>query len=150
MQHVAMCLLTIYPDVVCLQFGHKINPVYQCFCVNFEKQRGFVRALQQLPEFQEYLRLCRTHNRVQKKDLSDLLIAPMQHQCHYQLLLEVYTYIIQLAILCSMVCRYFKMSYTNTCSFNKVGIHLTVVVAVTNVHCIIFYAESTQIHQGSC
>ncbi|XP_064400266.1 pleckstrin homology domain-containing family G member 6-like [Halichondria panicea] len=69
-------------------FGHKINPVYQRFCVNFEKQRGFVRALQQLPEFQEYLLLCRTHELVQKKDLSDLLIAPMQHQCHYQLLLE--------------------------------------------------------------
>ena len=26
---------------------------------------------------------------VQRSDLTDLLIAPMQHQCHYQLLLEV-------------------------------------------------------------
>ena len=26
---------------------------------------------------------------VQRNDLTDLLIAPMQHQCHYQLLLEV-------------------------------------------------------------
>jgi len=38
-------------------FGHKFNPVYQRFCVNFEKQRGFVRALQPLPEFQEYLKV---------------------------------------------------------------------------------------------
>lgn len=37
------------------QFGHKWNPVYQRFCVNMEQQRGFVRALQQLPEFKEYI-----------------------------------------------------------------------------------------------
>ena len=36
------------------QFGHKWNPVYQRFCVNMEQQRGFVKALQQLPDFQEY------------------------------------------------------------------------------------------------
>jgi len=42
---------------ILLQFGHKFNPVYQRFCVNFEKQRGFVRALQPLPEFKEYLKV---------------------------------------------------------------------------------------------
>jgi hypothetical protein len=63
--------------------------VYQRFCVNFEKQRGFVRALEQLPDFVEYLRVCRNHESVGKNDLSALLIAPMKHQCHYQLLLEV-------------------------------------------------------------
>ena len=57
--------------------------------MNFEKQRGFVRALQQLPEFQEYHLLCRCHEFVGKNDLTALLIAPMQHQCHYQLLLDV-------------------------------------------------------------
>ena len=72
-----------------VQFGHKFNPVYQRFCVNFEKQRGFVRALEQLPDFVEYLRVCRNHESVGKNDLSALLIAPMKHQCHYQLLLEV-------------------------------------------------------------
>ena len=39
------------------QFGHKWNPVYQRFCVNMEKQRGFVKALHQLPDFQEYIRV---------------------------------------------------------------------------------------------
>lgn len=37
----------------------------------------------------EYLRVCRNHESVGKNDLSALLIAPMKHQCHYQLLLEV-------------------------------------------------------------
>lgn len=91
-----------------------------------ERQRGFVKALQQLPDFQEYslvrippymptgllacwnapcpltcyagyecnvlcdcLQVCRGHPMVHRSDLTDLLIAPMQHQCHYQLLLEV-------------------------------------------------------------
>ena len=40
------------------QFGHKWNPVYQRFCVNMERQRGFVKALQQLPDFQEYTLVC--------------------------------------------------------------------------------------------
>ena len=31
--------------------------MYQRFCVNMEKQRGFVRALQQLPDFQEYMKV---------------------------------------------------------------------------------------------
>ena len=48
-----------------------------------------MRALGQLPDFQEYLRVCRTHQLVGKNDLSALLIAPMQHQCRYQLMLEV-------------------------------------------------------------
>jgi hypothetical protein len=69
-------------------FGHKWNPVYQRFCVNMEQQRGFVKALQQLPDFQEYSVVCRGHAMVQRSDLTDFLIAPMQHQCHYQLLLE--------------------------------------------------------------
>jgi hypothetical protein len=69
-------------------FGHKWNPVYQRFCVNMERQRGFVKALQQLPDFQEYTLMCRSHPMVHRSDLTDLLIAPMQHQCHYQLLLE--------------------------------------------------------------
>lgn len=38
--------------------------------------------------------VCRTAPIVQRSDLSDLLIAPMQHQCHYQLLLDVSHYII--------------------------------------------------------
>lgn len=69
-------------------FGHKFNPVYQRFCVNFEKQRGFIKALEQLPDFQEYLRVCRGHRMVHRNDLTSLLIAPIQHQFHYQLLLE--------------------------------------------------------------
>jgi hypothetical protein len=69
-------------------FGHKWNPVYQRFCVNMEQQRGFVKALQQLPDFQEYIAVCKRHPMVQRSDLMDFLIAPMQHQCHYQLLLE--------------------------------------------------------------
>ena len=40
-----------------MQFGHKWNPVYQRFCGNMEEQRGFVKALQQLPDFQEYLKV---------------------------------------------------------------------------------------------
>ena len=48
-----------------------------------------MRALEQLPDFMEYLRVCRNHESVGKNDLSALLIAPMKHQCHYQLLLEV-------------------------------------------------------------
>ena len=39
------------------QFGHKWNPVYQRFCVNMERQRGFVKALHQLPDFQEYVKV---------------------------------------------------------------------------------------------
>lgn len=57
--------------------------------MNFEKQRGFVRALEKLPDFVDYLQVCRQHESVGKNDLSALLIAPMQHQCHYQLALEV-------------------------------------------------------------
>lgn len=71
------------------QFGHKFNPVYQRFCVNYEKQQGFVRALQQLPDFQVYQNVCRGHSVVGKNDLPALLIAPMQHQCRYQLKLDV-------------------------------------------------------------
>ena len=72
-----------------VQFGHKFNPVYQRFCVNYEKQQGFVRALQQLPDFQIYQNVCRGHSVVGKNDLAALLIAPMQHQCRYQLKLDV-------------------------------------------------------------
>ena len=35
------------------------------------------------------MQVCRTHKLVQKNDLSARLIAPMQHQCHYQLLFDV-------------------------------------------------------------
>ena len=48
-----------------------------------------MRALAQIPEFVEYVEVCRRHHTVGKNDLSALLIAPMKHQCHYQLLLEV-------------------------------------------------------------
>ena len=72
-----------------LQFGHKFNPVYQRFCVNYEKQQGFVRVLQQLSDFQTYQSVCRGHGVVGKNDLAALLIAPMQHQCRYQLKLDV-------------------------------------------------------------
>lgn len=48
-----------------------------------------MRALEKLPDFVEYLHVCRQHECVGKNDLSALLIAPMQHQCHYQLALEV-------------------------------------------------------------
>ena len=37
------------------------------------------------------MQVCRKHKLVQKNDLSALLIAPMQHQCHYQLLFDVRT-----------------------------------------------------------
>ncbi len=33
--------------------------------------------------------VCRGHGAVAKNDLNSLLIAPMQHQCHYLLLLDV-------------------------------------------------------------
>lgn len=69
-------------------FGHKFNPVYQRFCINYEKQQGFVRVLQQLEEFQSYQSVCRGHSVVAKNDLPALLIAPMQHQCRYQLKLD--------------------------------------------------------------
>ena len=36
-----------------------------------------------------FVQICRTAPMVQKSSLSDLLIAPMQHQVHYQLILEV-------------------------------------------------------------
>jgi len=60
---------------ILLQFGHKFNPVYQRFCVNFEKQRGFVRALQPLPEFKEYLKVL-THplNRI----YHTITVTPLQ------------------------------------------------------------------------
>ena len=48
-----------------------------------------MRVLQQLPEFQTYQDVCRSHNVVGKNDLAALLIAPMQHQCRYQLKLDV-------------------------------------------------------------
>lgn len=51
-----------------------------------------MRALEQLPDFADYLRVCRSHESVGKNDLSALLIAPMQHQCRYQLMLEVPTH----------------------------------------------------------
>ena len=57
--------------------------------MNFEKQRGFLRALEQLPDFKDYERVCMSHETVRKKDLNSLLISPIQHQCRYQLLLEV-------------------------------------------------------------
>lgn len=49
-----------------------------CYC-NFLCEDGYVICLQ----------ACRRHQMVQRSDLTDFLIAPMQHQCHYQLLLEV-------------------------------------------------------------
>eukprot|EP00731_Ephydatia_muelleri_P003426 Em0001g3426a len=69
-------------------FGRKFNPVYQKFCVNVEKNRGYLKALHQLPDFEEYLRVCRGCESVQKNDIESLIIAPLQHLCHYQLLLE--------------------------------------------------------------
>ena len=69
-------------------FGRKFNPVYQKFCVNVEKNRGYLKALHQLPDFEEYIRVCRNCEKVQKNDIESLIIAPLQHLCHYQLLLE--------------------------------------------------------------
>ncbi|XP_019856097.1 PREDICTED: uncharacterized protein LOC100634507 [Amphimedon queenslandica] len=69
-------------------FGHKFNPVYKTFCTNFEQQRGYIKSLEKIPTYHDYLRLCRSSPSVQRSDINDLLIAPMQHQCHYQLLLD--------------------------------------------------------------
>jgi hypothetical protein len=69
-------------------FGHKFNPIYKQFCTNYEQQRGYIKSLEKQPNFQEYLRVCRTAPAVQKSDLQDLLITPIQHQFHYQLLLD--------------------------------------------------------------
>lgn len=69
-------------------FGHNFNPVYKCFCTNYEQQRSYVKSFETSLQYQEYLRVCRTAPSVQRSDINDLLIAPMQHQCHYKLLLE--------------------------------------------------------------
>ena len=50
----------------------------------------YVPPLQGL-QYSSLLQVCRGHSMVQRSDLTDFLIAPMQHQCHYQLLLEVTT-----------------------------------------------------------
>lgn len=71
--------------------------------MNFEKQRGFLRALEQLPDFKEYVRVCMTHEAVRKNDLSSLLISPIQHQCRYKLLLEVWCVYVYVYV-CLFVC----------------------------------------------
>ena len=54
---------------------------------------------------------CRGHRMVQRSDLTDLLIAPIQHQCHYQLLLEVGS------LICVCVCVH-VYAYACVCSWH--------------------------------
>lgn len=113
-----------------VQFGHKFNPVYQRFCVNYEKQQGFVRVLQQLPDFQIYQNVCRGHSVVGKNDLAALLIAPMQHQCRYQLKLDV------------------RMSLTHTHSHMRPSIAVDTYVVV-KVKFLFLYAASAEVHAST-
>lgn len=42
------------------QFGHKFNPVYKTFCTNFEQQRGYIKSLEKIPIYHDYLRVSAT------------------------------------------------------------------------------------------
>jgi hypothetical protein len=69
-------------------FGHKFNPVYQTYGLNFESSKEYRETLYLQPLFTKYMKLAASDPMCKRLKLDDFLLAPVKHLAHYPMLLE--------------------------------------------------------------
>ncbi|KAK3699899.1 hypothetical protein QZH41_016568, partial [Actinostola sp. cb2023] len=70
------------------EFGCKLQPQYQEYCLNYSIILGYLDQCKKSDDFQEYIKLCEADPRCNRLQLTDLLVAPLQHLTKYPLLLK--------------------------------------------------------------
>ncbi|XP_031570861.1 uncharacterized protein LOC116305153 isoform X2 [Actinia tenebrosa] len=70
------------------EFGSKLQPQYQEYCLNYSKVLGYLDHCKKSDDFQEYVKWCEADPRCNRLQLTDLLVAPLQHLTKYPLLLK--------------------------------------------------------------
>ncbi|XP_063679754.1 pleckstrin homology domain-containing family G member 7-like isoform X7 [Bolinopsis microptera] len=71
------------------EFSKKFHHPYQRYCLNYTRAVKYLKTLKkERSDFREYEKLCLEDSRCKKRQLSDLLICPMQHLMRYVILLQ--------------------------------------------------------------
>ncbi|KAL5258613.1 hypothetical protein ACHWQZ_G009179 [Mnemiopsis leidyi] len=71
------------------EFSKKFHHPYQRYCLNYTRAAKYLKTLKkERSDFREYEKLCMEDSRCKKRQLSDLLICPMQHLMRYVILLQ--------------------------------------------------------------
>lgn len=70
------------------EFSRKVHPQYQRYCLNYSKALSYLDSLKKDEDFQEFMKWCESHARCNRLQITDLLVAPLQHLTKYPLLLK--------------------------------------------------------------
>ncbi|EDO49694.1 predicted protein [Nematostella vectensis] len=70
------------------EFGWRVHPQYQEYCLNYSKVLGYLDQCKKSEDFQEFVKWCEADPRCKRLQLTDLLVAPLQHLTKYPLLLK--------------------------------------------------------------
>lgn len=70
------------------EFSRKVHPQYQKYCLNYSKALSYLDSLKKEEDFQEFMKWCESDTRCNRLQITDLLVAPLQHLTKYPLLLK--------------------------------------------------------------
>ncbi|KAL9972764.1 hypothetical protein ACROYT_G019129 [Oculina patagonica] len=70
------------------EFSRKVHPQYQKYCLNYSKALSYLDSLKKDEDFQEFMKWCESNSRCNRLQITDLLVAPLQHLTKYPLLLK--------------------------------------------------------------
>lgn len=70
------------------EFSRKVHPQYQRYCLNYSKALSYLDSLKKDEDFQEFIKWCESDSRCNRLQITDLLVAPLQHLTKYPLLLK--------------------------------------------------------------
>ncbi|XP_070559301.1 uncharacterized protein [Ptychodera flava] len=69
-------------------FGSRVSPAYQRYCLNYSGALAYLEHIKKQADFLDFLKWCEQDPRCNRLQVSDLLVAPMQHVTKYPLLLK--------------------------------------------------------------
>ncbi|XP_077862369.1 pleckstrin homology domain-containing family G member 7-like [Saccoglossus kowalevskii] len=69
-------------------FRTRVCPAYQRYCLNYSNALSYMERLRKQTDFLEFVKWCEQDVRCKRLQLSDLLVAPIQHITKYPLLLK--------------------------------------------------------------
>jgi len=70
------------------EFSRIVHPQYQRYCLNYSKALCYLDSLKKDEDFQEFIKWCESDGRCNRLQITDLLVAPLQHLTKYPLLLK--------------------------------------------------------------